>query len=77
MTDHGNPDPIPRTVEQWRHCIVVDCRIELTRDYVERRIRELEDPNDHGTRRFIECYGTAHHAQVLGWFRSSLPDLQR
>jgi len=62
-------DPIPRNFQQWRHCIEHWCGIELTPDYVDQRLRALEDPNDHHTTQFIKCYGRPHHAAVLGWFR--------
>lgn len=69
MTD--TDDPIPRTSEQWRHCIEHDCGIPLTAEFVAARIRALENPNDQHTRRFIECYGRDHHQRVLAWFRQA------
>ena len=57
--------PIPRTREHW-------CGIELTPQYIRTRIEALENQRDEHTRRFIECYGPAHHQRVLKWFRSAL-----
>ena len=52
-------DPIPRTFEQWRHCIEHWCGIEITPEFIDKRLRALQDTNDYHTRRFIECYGEA------------------
>ncbi len=65
-------DPIPRTREQWQYCIEHWCGIELTSEYVKKRIQALDNPNDEHTRKFIECYGSAHHQRVLEWFRQAL-----
>jgi hypothetical protein len=67
MTEHD--DPIPRDYDGWRYCIEHWCGIPLTADFVSQRIAALEDRGNEHTRRFVECYGQAHHAQVLGWFR--------
>ena len=64
-------DVIPRTYDQWRHCITVDCGIALTPKYIEQRLRALSDMRDDGTRRFIALYGRDHHAAVLGWFEQA------
>ncbi len=72
MTTATETDPIPQSYQAWRHCIEHWCRIELTPEYIEQRIRELQDTREETTRRFIECYGKAHHAAVLGWFQRAL-----
>ena len=62
-------DPIPQTFEQWRHCIEHWCKIEITPEFIDKRLRALQDTNDYHTRRFIECYGEAHRAAVVGWLQ--------
>jgi len=69
MTVNAAADPIPRSYEEWRHCIESWCRIELTPEYIELRIRALQDTREETTRRFIECYGETYHSAVLGWFQ--------
>ena len=59
---------IPETYERWRHCITVDCGLELTPTYIDARIAELRDPKAYRTQRFIEHYGEAHRARVISWF---------
>ncbi|MEM9057965.1 MAG: hypothetical protein AAGD86_10830 [Pseudomonadota bacterium] len=64
-------DFIPTTYDQWHHCITVECGIPLTATYVAARIEALQDPRDFHTKRFIERWGSAHHAQTLAWFREA------
>ena len=54
----------PNTFDEWKHCITVQFGIPLTADFVTGRIEALEDRSDYGTRKFIEQWGEAHHAQT-------------
>ncbi|MEM7076885.1 MAG: hypothetical protein AAGA28_05410 [Pseudomonadota bacterium] len=62
---------IPRTYEEWEHCITVECGIPLTAEYVAQRIDALQDTGDFHTRKFLDQYGEAHLARTLGWFREA------
>ncbi|MBX2847095.1 MAG: hypothetical protein KTR16_02150 [Acidiferrobacterales bacterium] len=66
---------IPNTYEEWRHCIVVECGLELNKRFIEKRISALEDKSQHYTEQFIRRYGEQHYSQVLGWFRLSMQQL--
>lgn len=59
---------IPETYEQWRHCITVLCNQPLTPDYIEARIKALNDPRDYMTQKLIELYGKQQYAKTLQWF---------
>jgi hypothetical protein len=59
---------LPADFPTWRNCIEVLCSTPLTRDFVERRIKEMRDTGDRGTQRFRKLYGEEHHDRVLGWF---------
>ena len=59
---------IPETYERWRRCITVDCGLELTPAFIEERLAELRDASAHRPRRFVEFWGEAHRARVIGWF---------
>ena len=59
---------IPENYEEWRHCIVVECGIELTPLYIEKTISMLQDKNEHYTQQFVKKYGSQHHQRVLSWF---------
>ena len=63
------------TFDDWKHCITVECGIELTSQYVDQRITALNDANDHHTRKFRQEYGDAHLARVIGWFEAAKSEL--
>lgn len=59
---------VPRTYEEWKHCITVLCGIPLTLPFIETCIATLADPLDHGTQRFVAVWGANHLQHVRGWF---------
>lgn len=59
---------VPQNYAQWRHCILVDCGLELTPGYISERIAALEDGQDYHTVKFIELYGEQHLQRVIRWF---------
>ena len=59
---------IPASFDEWRHCIVVECGLELTASFIEQRISALENSGEHYTQQFIRKYGAQHHQNVLSWF---------
>lgn len=62
---------IPKTYDEWEHCITVKCGIPLTADYVAERIRELQDTGNYHTEKFIDRWGQQHHARTLAWFHQA------
>jgi len=62
---------IPQTYEQWKHCITIDCGLELTTDYIAERISSLQNNNDHYTQQFVKLYGQQYLNQVLNWFKQA------
>ena len=64
-----------KTYDEWKHCITVLCGIPLTSAYVEKRLSELRDPADHGTKKFVATWGDAHLARVIGWFEQAEREL--
>ena len=66
---------IPRTYEDWQHCITVDCGITLTKAFVLERISILSDEDHPETKRFVQLYGDAHRRGVLGWYERTLNSL--
>lgn len=63
-----NNSGIPENYEEWRHCITVDCGLELTPQFILERIAALQNDKDHHTQQFVKLYGRQHLQQVLGWF---------
>ncbi len=69
--------PVPKSYAEWEHCITVKCGLDLTADFVAARIEALENPQDYHTRKFLQTWGEAHHAQVLRWFKEAAERLDR
>jgi len=59
---------IPENYEEWRHCIIVDCGLELSPNYISQRISSLKDENDYYTQQFVKLYGRDYLQKVLSWF---------
>ena len=62
---------IPSNYDEWRHCITVECGLELTPQFIEQRIDAMNNENEHYTRQFIRLYGRDYHQIVLGWFEQA------
>ncbi|MEM6621960.1 MAG: hypothetical protein AAF674_07000 [Pseudomonadota bacterium] len=62
---------IPKTYEEWEHCITEKCGIPLTPAYVAERIEALQNARDYATKKFIDQWGEAHHQRTLEWFREA------
>lgn len=62
---------IPQNYDEWRHCIVVDCGLELTPSFIEQRIVALKNNSEHYTQQFVRKYGVQYHQQVLSWFEQA------
>lgn len=59
---------IPANYQQWRHCITEICRIPLTSEYIDQRLKSLTNPKDHTTQQFIQLYGEQQRQMTLQWF---------
>ena len=62
---------IPNNFAEWKHCITVECGLELTPEYIEQRIEALQTEKDHYTQQFTRLYGEQHLNRVLAWFRQT------
>jgi hypothetical protein len=63
---------ITLSYEEWRHCITVDCRIQLTRDFLETRLKALSSTTNEGTRRFVSAWGEGHRVRILSYMQRAL-----
>ncbi len=59
---------IPQNYEEWRHCIIVECGLELTPNFIQTRIASLQNESEHYTQQFIRLYGRQYLEIVIGWF---------
>jgi len=62
--------------EDWKHCITIACGIPLTADYIEGRIKSLNNPSDHYTRKFIDNWGETHLVQIISWFERAATEFK-
>jgi len=60
---------IPKTFEEWRNCIVNDCKIDLTKAFAQNRLKVYEDKNNPKTKKFIKLYGETHLNNIIHWFK--------
>ena len=58
---------IPVTFEQWQQCIVNDCKIRLTKEFAEGRLRVYQDASSSETKKFVELYGEQHLQNIINW----------
>lgn len=60
---------IPQTFYEWHQCITKDYGIELTPEFIEQRLKILENNTHAETIRFIELYGEEHLYMTISWFK--------
>jgi len=60
---------IPQTFEEWKNCIVNDCKIALTKEFVQSRLNVYENKNSAETKKFIALYGDEHLNNIVYWLK--------
>lgn len=60
---------IPHTFEQWKHCIIEECKINLTKDFAQSRLRVYQNRNNPETQKFITLYGEQHLENIIKWLK--------
>jgi hypothetical protein len=60
---------IPQSFEQWKNCIVNNCKINLKKDFSNQRLSVLQDKNHSETIKFISLYGEQHLLNVINWLK--------
>lgn len=58
---------IPQTFEQWKNCIVNDCKINLNREFATQRLAVYIDNKNPETQKFISLYGEQHRLNIINW----------
>ena len=66
---------IPQTFEEWKNCIVNDCKIPLTKEFAQSRLKVYEDGQNKETKEFVRLYGQDHLNNIIYWLKQviSLP----
>ncbi len=60
---------IPHTFEEWKNCIVHDCKIKLTKEFAEKRLSIYENTNHPETQNFGKLYGKQHLNNIIYWLK--------
>ena len=60
---------IPRTFEEWKSCIVNDCKINLTKDFAQSRLKVYLDEQHPETIKFKKLYGEAYLNNIIHWLK--------
>ena len=60
---------IPQTFNDWKNCIVTDCKINLTRECATQRLAVYQDNKNAETLKFISLYGEQHLNNIIQWFK--------
>jgi hypothetical protein len=63
---------LPKTFNDWTNCIVNDCKIDLTRDFVQQRLKVYQNSENAETQKFISLYGEQHLQNIINWFNQIL-----
>lgn len=58
---------IPQTFNDWKNCIVNDCKIDLTKEFVAQRLAVYMNKNNAETQKFISLYGEQHLQNIINW----------
>lgn len=59
---------IPHTFEQWKDCIVNDCKIDLNSAFARGRLTVYQNQTHPETQKFRSLYGEEHLQNIIHWF---------
>ena len=62
---------IPVNFQEWRSCIVNKCKIELTPQFIEERLKVYLNESNPETLKFKKLYGAAHLQNIVHWLERS------
>jgi len=60
---------IPQTFKDWKNCIMADCKIKLTKDFVAQRLAVYQKNENAETQKFISLYGEQHLLNIIQWLQ--------
>lgn len=58
----------PQTFEDWKNCIINDCKIDLNKDFAQQRLSVYQDDKNSHTQKFVSLYGEQHLQNIITWF---------
>ena len=60
---------IPQTFEQWKNCIVKDCGIDLSKNFITQRLSVYQNRSSQETKKFVSLYGEQHLNNIINWLK--------
>jgi len=60
---------IPQTFDEWTNCIINGCKINLTKEFAEKRLFIYQNKDNEETKKFILLYGLKHHSNIINWLK--------
>jgi len=63
---------IPQNFQEWKTCITVSCKIQLTTAFAEKRLSVYEDHTNPETQKFLKRYGQQHLSNIISWYKQVL-----
>ena len=60
---------VPQTFNDWKRCIINDCKINLTKEFAQQRLAIYEDKENQETVKFTLLYGEQHLDNVISWLK--------
>jgi hypothetical protein len=70
-----NEIQIPRDYRSWKAMITGQCKETLSKEYIDSRLKALNNPNDPYTQKFAEVYGENYVRSVISWFEHAKNDM--
>lgn len=60
---------IPQTFEQWKNCIIKDCKMNLTKEFAQERLNVYQNKDNQETQKFVSLYGEQHLQNIINWYK--------
>jgi hypothetical protein len=60
---------IRKTFNDWKNCIVNDCKINLTQEFATERLAVYQGNKNGETQKFISLYGQQHLSNIIKWLQ--------
>lgn len=67
---------IPNDYISWKHCITIDCGIELNKGLLQNRLLILTDMTSAETKKMILLYGQMHIQNLIKWMQQALYEIK-
>ena len=67
---------LKQSYEEWKTCIFSENGNEFSREFIQSRIRILEDRKQTETQKFITTYGLEYTNRIIGYFKQALNEIR-